>query len=271
MATMKTGLIVSVILHVMVFSIGYWAWPTFRKDRDVPPPELLEVEVFEIKKETRVPEKLVKVEPEVKKPDPEPEKKPAEVKKTVKAEAPPPPKEAVPLPEKKPAVKKEVKPIAKPRSKPKPPRRVSKQQFASLIDRLNKEAEDAQKAEEQKQKLAEAVVRAQRSSRDVEKLSLSYAAAIRNQVGKCWGVDLGQFGIENMSVIMAVEFNRDGQITKLPKPSLSDRLRMSTDDNFTAFVEEVERAIIECAPYVMPREDYDLWRSIEFNFDPVEN
>jgi len=270
---MKTGLIVSVVIHAVVFSVGFWALPNFWKDRVALEPEILEVEVFEIEKETRVPVKTVEPEPEPKKPEPKPE--PIEEKKTVVAEAPPPPppsKEAPPPPEKKAeTVKKEVKPIAAPRSKPKPKKKKSVQQFASLIDKLNKDEEEKQKAEAQSQKLAEAVARLGRSSRDVEKLSLSYATAIRTQVQKCWGVDLGQYGIENMSVIMAVEFNRDGQILRNPKPSLSDRVRMEADASYKTFVEEVERAVIECAPYQMPREDYDLWRSIEFNFDPAES
>lgn len=268
---MRTGLILSVIFHAVVFSVGFWALPNFWKDRVALEPEILEIEVFEIEKETRVPVKAVEPKPEPKKPEPKPE--PAPEKKTVVAEAPPPPpKEAPPPPEKKPdVVKKEVKPIAQPRAKPKPKKKKSVQQFASLIDKLNKDEEEKQKAEEQSQQLAEAVARLQRSTRDVQKLSLSYATAIRTQVQKCWGVDLGQYGIENMSVIMAVEFNRDGQILRNPKPSLSDRVRMQADASFKTFVEEVERAVIECAPYQMPREDYDLWRSIEFNFDPAES
>lgn len=278
---MRTGIIFSIILHGAVFSLAYITVPSLVRLDRIPDPEIIEVELVTIDDVNRVPEELVRRQPEPEKPKPKPEPeqpKPepkAEPEPVKVAEAPPPPDAVPPPPEKKPEVKKEQpkpkpapKPIAAPKVKPKPPKKFDDRKIAALIDKSLKQQEETQEAKEKK--LAAAVANSQVVSLDAKRMTATLVAVVQAQVHKCWSLDPGLKGLQDMHVRIEVELNPDGTIRGWPEFDQGAKSRMRDEGPYRAFAESAQRAILRCAPYELPREMYSEWRNLALNFDPRE-
>ena len=189
----------------------------------------------------------------------------------VREKAPPPPAEAMPLPEpvrqkpvadistdqveKAPAETspiRQLRPVARPAPpKPKPVLDVS--QIRAL---LNKTPDTPAEAE----LVAEEDV----ASKNV-RLTLNEIDAFRTQMRRCWNPPSGARNAEDLIVQVRVSLAPNGMISAGPK--VMNRRQLG-DPFFRAAAESVLRAIRRCQPFEMPPEKYAAWRDIELKFDP---
>ncbi|SFR16449.1 energy transducer TonB [Poseidonocella sedimentorum] len=99
-------------------------------------------------------------------------------------------------------------------------------------------------------------------------LSQAEADSLRLAVSACWNVGSLSSDALGVTVIVALEFARDGR-------PIADTIRMVSasggggDATRQAF-ETARRAILRCGTegYDLPPQQYDLWKSIEMVFDP---
>lgn len=106
-----------------------------------------------------------------------------------------------------------------------------------------------------------------RSAGERERLIASYAEIIRTKMRVCWGDTRDYPNPERYVVTLKVRLNVDGSLDGAPE--LIKPRRIAIGDTFmNAAVTEAKRATRNCAPYKFPREDYDVWKSLDFEIGP---
>ena len=312
---MRTGTVISVVMHTSVLVIAYFGlpWTVDELELDVP---IIEVELVEVTDETNLPPKEPEQEPEEKPETPVPPKQQA-------APAPPPPppppepeplsepdsetapkplqmaalSEPEPVPEppkpepkkKEPEVKKETpkpKPVPRPVAKPKPPpkpkappskkpekkkRTFDASRIAALLDKKKKDEGPKQPAPKKvpifKQPEIKASTTAPKSA-FVARLTISDVDYLRRQIERCWTVPAGARDAENLVVKIRIALNLDGSLGGQPQIVDQERMNRPGQEFFRVAAESALRAVLQCAPYKMPREKYDRWRDIVLTFNP---
>ena len=96
------------------------------------------------------------------------------------------------------------------------------------------------------------------------------AQAIRAQVAPCWNPPTGGRDVRRMTVVVRVNYSRDGRVIGLPVADTPTGQTAANADYARAFAETARRAVLRCQPLKLPAELYDLWGSVEINFDPEE-
>jgi hypothetical protein len=96
------------------------------------------------------------------------------------------------------------------------------------------------------------------------------AQAIRAQVAPCWNPPTGGRDVRRMTVIVTVQYSRDGRVIGMPQAGTPTGMTAANADYARAFAETARRAVLRCQPLKLPAELYDLWGSVEINFDPEE-
>ena len=72
-----------------------------------------------------------------------------------------------------------------------------------------------------------------------------------------------------MTVEIKVAMNIDGTVREA---TLSNQLRMAADPFYRAMAESALRAVLNprCQPFKLPPDRYEIWQTMELNFDPRE-
>ena len=96
------------------------------------------------------------------------------------------------------------------------------------------------------------------------------AQAIRAQVAPCWNPPVGGRDVRRMTVIVTVQYGRDGRVIGMPQAGTPSGSTAANADYARAFAETARRAVLRCQPLKLPPELYALWGSVEINFDPEE-
>ena len=175
----------------------------------------------------------------------------------VKADAVPPPEPVKPKP---------VKPNAAPTKAPPSPLDTSS--LASLID---KSLPKAPKKTLDTSKLAKELNTAAPKTATVDpRAAATLAQAIRAQVAPCWNPPVGGRDVRRMTVLVRVQYGRDGRVIGMPDAGTPSGMTAANADYARAFAETARRAVLRCQPLKLPAELYDLWSSVEINFDPEE-
>ena len=95
-------------------------------------------------------------------------------------------------------------------------------------------------------------------------LSQSEIDALRARIQQCWSPPVGLADARDLIVVVRIQFNRDGSLTRDPSVSNSGSHAM-----FQIAAESALRAVRRCAPYsFMPVAKYDVWKDVEVTFDP---
>jgi colicin import membrane protein len=90
------------------------------------------------------------------------------------------------------------------------------------------------------------------------------AGLMKRSVQRCWNINAGLDGIENMVVKVQVRLSRDGMLVGPPRVVNSNPSPLFRDAADSAV-----RALIQCAPYSLPPDKYDGgWEFMELRFDP---
>jgi outer membrane biosynthesis protein TonB len=95
-------------------------------------------------------------------------------------------------------------------------------------------------------------------------LSQSEIDALRARIQQCWSPPVGLADARDLVVVIRIQFNRDGSLSR--DPMLSNN---GSHPMFQIAAESALRAVRRCAPYsFMPVAKYDTWKDVEVTFDP---
>lgn len=100
------------------------------------------------------------------------------------------------------------------------------------------------------------------------KLQGDLASALRNQVKDCWHEPADLSDPARLIVELQMELAADGNFirSRLVRPAT----KAGADGALLVAIDNAQRAARQCAPYDLPSERYDEWRSFTFRFDPRE-
>lgn len=190
--------------------------------------------------------------------EPEPTPEPAPTPEPPKeAEAPPPP------------------PAPKPRAKPAPPKQDVAQNDAKTDAMLKSTAKskfdadeikallDKQKSSGGSQSTQEAGFGAQDARNPTQMMTQSELDALRSQVQRCWNLPVGWTDPREVTVTIRFKLNQDGTVNGTPSVE-----QYPASQYGTVAAEGAVRAILECGPYQLPPEKYDLWSEVQMRFSP---
>ena len=94
------------------------------------------------------------------------------------------------------------------------------------------------------------------------------AQAIQSQVAPCWNPPIGGADVRRMTVVIRADFGRDGRVIGVPSVVSQTGATAANSDYSRAFAETARRAVLRCSPLKLPAKQYELWKSVEINFDP---
>ena len=272
------GALLSGALHGAVIALVVFGLPRFAEP---PSDNVIPVELVLLEENEPVPEPEPEPEPEPKvkaeevAPEPEPPKQEAKAVPVPVAPEPEPEPEAVPPPESKPEPEKAAKPLP-----PKPKRRPdiklampdkSKKEDKPKPDQLTSILRNVEKLREQPRQRREQTAKARTQGRTVRTASAfeqhEMVRAIQAQLRRCWRIDPGARGAEDIVVEIKVLLNPDGSVQTA---EILDVIRLIQDGFFRSAAENARRAINRCSPFRLPPRKYDVWRQLTLRFNPRE-
>ena len=293
---MGRNVLISVVLHAMLFVIAWVGLPVFNdvpEVVDVP----ISVDIINVSDVTNIPTKPkeVKVAATPAPPPPKPPAPPTAPQGSV--QQPPEPEPTPPQPEEKVAVlvqpetkpKVEAKPKPEPKDEPKksespkrspspvPPRKPkAPDQFESVLKTLEdlKSTPAPQKKPEDKPaepdfaKMMADALESDKPRPDVgPEMTISEIDLVRQQIHRCWNLPAGAKDAHKMLISIRIVMNPDGTVRTA---NVLDSMRMSSDPFYRTMAESALRAVLNprCQPFKLPPEKYDRWQTMKLNFDP---
>lgn len=264
--------------HIALFAALSIGWQMQRQPLP-PAEEMIPVEFVEIADAPRVvepPQPSIKAAPqETTAPAPEPPAPPTPAKPEpkptesvdavpipdVKPEKPAPKKpKPEPTPE-KPAPEKPAPAKARPDAKP-----LDTSMLSNLIDKaLPKAKTKPLDTSDLASKIAAA---APKTARVDPRAAATLAQAIQAQVAPCWNPPIGGADVRRMKVIIRADYDKTGRVVGTPTVVSQTGITAGNTDYARAFAETARRAVLRCSPLTLPANLYDLWKSVEINFDP---
>lgn len=97
------------------------------------------------------------------------------------------------------------------------------------------------------------------------RLSIGEIDYLRQQISRCWSPPVGVLDASGLIVKLDLELSPDGSLVRPPIVA-----NTSSDPVFTIAAEAAVRAVVQCQPYSLPLEKFDVWRRMIVNFDPRE-
>ncbi len=244
------------VAHIALFaalSLG-WQWsqkPLAPADEMVP---VAFVDIADAPRVVEAPKPSIKAAPQETAAPPPTPPVPAEPTPTVATDAVPTP-DAKPQPEKKPAPAKpsEAKPL----------------DMSKLSNLIDKALPKAPVKTLDTSNLAKTIAAAAPKAATVDpRAAATLAQAIQAQVAPCWNPPIGGADVRGMTVVIRADFARDGSVVGTPVVVSQTSKTAANGDYARAFAETARRAVLRCSPLKLPPKLYDLWRSVEINFDP---
>lgn len=260
------SLALSLALHALVVAIAFISLPRVVPTLELP--EAVPIEIVQISEETNVSaisrekpgEPVEEPEPETARPAPEAAPEPPEPE-PVPEETPP--EEEKPE-EKPPEPKPEEKP---PEPKPDPPKQeeeFSLDSIGVLIDKAQKERGEKTESPEEKP-APEQGEKPREAQGEGTLMTMDLVASFRRQISRCYSPPAGADRAEELVVQIDITLRPDGSLAE--PPQVVDETRMG-EPYFRAAAEAGVRAIHQCAPYDLPADRYEQWKSLRLNFDP---
>jgi len=255
---MNKGLLLSTLLHSTVVVTVWIGMPFFSRsalDIDIP----IVVELVPVSEVTAAP--LLE-----QKPEPEPESEPEQVAEPdssseATASVPPPP----PEPEEEQLAALPTSPrVALPPRKPLPPKRDSFQDLVSLVKDLEQEVASRPTPETKPSDTTPAEGKI-RTLQTADRATLSERDAIRAHIERCWRIDPGKEGIQELSVDLRVGINPDGSVRRA---IIEDTGLYFTDPAFRTFADSARTAVLSCSNIPISPQRYEIFKEIVFTFSP---
>jgi hypothetical protein len=164
------------------------------------------------------------------------------------------PSEALPLPDAKPQNDKTS--------------RLDTRKLATVIDKSIKESDKRRPRMDELAKTVEQLAPAE-ALRNAQ-ATATLAQAMKAMVERCWNPPLGGVDIDQLRVTVRIALNLDGTLVANPDIVSHTGVTPANQSYARAFAESTRRAILRCAPYLLPQEDYRLWSEQELTFDPSD-
>lgn len=95
------------------------------------------------------------------------------------------------------------------------------------------------------------------------------ANALRQQIKPCWREPADLSHGQSLVVVVAMELREDGNLARPPR-LVSPASRNGANSSLLVAIDNALRAARQCAPYDLPADRYDDWKTFEFRFDPRE-
>ena len=92
-------------------------------------------------------------------------------------------------------------------------------------------------------------------------------AALRAQIANCWRAPADLSNPGRLAVTVHIELAVDGRLASEPV-LISPASRAGADGTLLVAIDSALRAVRQCAPFTLPADRYESWRSVNFNFDP---
>jgi outer membrane biosynthesis protein TonB len=292
---MRYSLAISVAVHAAILLAAIIALPApdnFKvEELDTIPVDVVSIEELSQRKATVKAEKKTPAEKplpprpavEEKKPEPKPSE---EVKKAaIEPEAEPEPQPVEKQPDPKPLedlIKETEKAepkveekktaeaaVVKPKLKPDKPKKKAKKELdvdkvAALLNKIEDEPSSPPKIDELMGEPEQGEFNLA-SGEDV-RISANEIDWLRRKIRECWNPPVGVMEAQGLQVHVQIELDQSGAV--LGQPAV---VNSSAHPLFDVAASSAVRAILRCQPYDrLPIAKYDAWRSIIFNFDPVE-
>lgn len=257
--TERQALIGAGFAHVLLFAALSIGWQLTRTPIMIDEPVPVDVvDIADVPRVTEAPRPSIKAAPqETVTPAPEepapPEPRPPEPSNTPPPEPAPEPKPEKPKPEKARAKPAETKPL-------------DTQQLANLIDKALPKAKTKPL---DVSSLATEIAAATPKNVTIDpRAAATLAQAIRAQVAPCWNPPIGGADVKKMTVVLRADFGRDGAVIGRPTVVGQTGATAGNSAYARAFADTAVRAVLRCSPLRLPPKLFDLWKSVEINFDP---
>lgn len=287
---MRRNVILSILFHAAIIVIAFVGLPELKRDLDVERP--IVVDILNVAPETNAPPPA----------PPKPEPKPEPAKTAPPPPAPPAPPPPPPPPPPKPSAEPAPAPLPAPKAeiakqqpkeaqpprpqlaKQKPPRKPPPpDDMASVLKTLEDIKQRPQKPDDTAKKrtppppeqsfdvaeIQKSLSQQPRRHDPTKALSISEIDLVRRQIAQCWNLPAGAKDAHKMTVEIKVTMNIDGTVREA---TLSNQLRMAADPFYRAMAESALRAVLNprCQPFKLPPDRYEIWQTMELNFDPRE-
>jgi len=91
------------------------------------------------------------------------------------------------------------------------------------------------------------------------------AGLMRQAVSRCWNINAGLDGIQQMVVKVEVRLTREGRLAAPPRV-----INNASSPVFRDAADSAVRALVQCEPYILPPDKYDGgWEHMILTFDPA--
>mgnify|MGYP002654490280 CR=1 FL=1 len=259
-ANERPWLLAAGVAHILLLGGLSLAWQHSQRVMAAPT-DAVPVELVTIDDAPRTPEPprpSMEVAPQEPAAAPADQAEPAPEPEPVKANGVPPPDPVKPRPE----VKAKAAPV---KAAPSP---LDTSSLASLID---KSLPKAAKKPLDTSKLAKDLGNdAPKAAAIDARAAATVAQAIRAQVAPCWNPPVGGRDVRRMTVLVRVNYSRDGRVIGMPEAGTPTGATAGNADYARAFADTARRAVLRCQPLKLPADLYAVWQSVEINFDPEE-
>lgn len=173
-----------------------------------------------------------------------------------------------PEPEQPPPAEPRIVPAKKPQAPKKPIKQPEPEvDFASVLKNVEKLKQQPDTSPEPPTPAETRQSQQQAFADPSQQLSASEIDAIRQQVQRCWNVDVGMRGIEKFVAEIRVQVNPDGTVHRAD----IDYGSASSDPNWGIFAESARRAVLVCRQLRVPASrPYSAWQNITLVFNARE-
>ncbi|MCP2671383.1 hypothetical protein NHF40_10650 [Maricaulaceae bacterium EIL42A08] len=207
-----------------------------------PEPEDLPPEPEPVREPEPEPEPVVELDPEIIPPAPEPDPEPE-----------PEPEPVQPEPEPEP----EPEPV-QPEPEPEPQRPQPQRLDLGDLSRAVSQARDRGEVDEGEDRSSAGAGTA---------MTATLQAMAASQIQRCVRSNADAPANMDLAVVVQVSLERNGEIASPPRLVDERRILNSTNPFLRVAGERALRAVIECAPYQLPPQNYQEWRRLEVNID----
>ncbi len=140
--------------------------------------------------------------------------------------------------------------------------------LAKLLDQQQKKKDQADQAEreETEEKMADLIGQALNTPRKTSgKLGISDQDRLRSHLAVCWTPPPGAAGADTLIVDIIVRLDKRAEVKDV---EIEDKNRVKSDPTFKAAARAAQRAVFDCSPLPLPLDKYEVWKELQFAFDP---
>lgn len=269
----------SLIVHFFLVLLLSGMLPKCSKD--IEKPKIIAIDILPIGE-------APKTTPQAQAPKPKVEEKKPEVKKPVPPKVTKKPEDATKMEK-----TEKPKPVAKPAVKKPAPTKVEKKPEIKEVKKEDQQKKDTSDQEGKKKLLKDLEKKEQaqldelfedastKPDKPVQQAAQSSGKSepvvdaafvnelmgkIQGQISQCWNIPIGAEDVQNIKVKLYIALTSTGAVTDV---KIIDTLQYNTDNVFRVIADSAVWAVKECSPLQgLPVDKYDVWKEIEFNFDP---